>query len=94
VPERKKDNNAYLEKIEKEVAALKIELEDLTFRFRNEVEKRRFYQLIADFTFAWELWLDPGGKIEYCSPSCYDLTGYTSNEIINAVSFAVGVRNR
>jgi len=88
VPERKKDNNAYLEKIEKEVAALKIELEDLTFRFRNEVEKRRFYQLIADFTFAWELWLDPGGKIEYCSPSCYDLTGYTSNEIINAVSIS------
>lgn len=83
MPDKKKDSTAYLEKLEREVAALKFELEDLTFRFQEEEKKRHFYQLIADFTFAWELWLDPGGKIEYCSPSCYDLTGYTSNEIIN-----------
>ena len=48
---------------------------------REERKKRQFYQLVADFTFGWEIWLEPGGKIKYCSPSCYDLTGFTSNQI-------------
>lgn len=83
---KKKNNTTYLEQLEKEISELKIELEDLTFRFQEEEKKRLFYQMIADFTFAWELWFDPAGEIEYCSPSCYDLTGYTSNEIVSASS--------
>ena len=82
--DKKKDAAVRLEQLETEVSELKFQLEDVVFQLKDETEKRRFYQLIADFTFAWELWFAPDGKIEYCSPSCYDLTGYTSNEIINA----------
>ncbi len=82
--DKKKENIERLDKLENEVSELKFQLEDAVFQLKDETEKRRFYQLIADFTFAWELWFAPDGKIEYCSPSCYDLTGYTSNEIINA----------
>ena len=55
---------------------------------RRNGKSTSFFQLIADFTFGWELWLDPSGKIKYCSPSCFDLSGYTSNQIIAAESIA------
>jgi PAS domain S-box-containing protein len=50
--------------------------------------KTEFYRTVADFTFGWELWLDINGTIKYCSPSCYDLTGYTTNQIISAGDLA------
>jgi PAS domain S-box-containing protein len=55
---------------------------------KREQEKREFYQLVADFTFGWELWFDPSGKINYCSPSCIDLTGYTANQVLEAPSLS------
>ena len=82
--EKKKEFTARLEKLENQLSELRIQLEDTSILYQNELEKRQFYQLIADFTFAWELWFEPDGNIKYCSPSCYDLTGYTSNEIIHA----------
>jgi len=45
-------------------------------------QKQWFYQLIADFTFGWELWFDPSGAIVYCSPSCFDLSGFSANQIV------------
>lgn len=80
----KKQENAQLTKLENELSGLKLELEDLRFKLKEEAEKRQFYQLISDFAFAWELWFDPDGSIRYCSPSCYDLTGFSSNEIIHS----------
>lgn len=68
--------------LEAKLSAMKLELEDIRFQEKREREKHRFFQLIADFAFAWELWFKPNAKIKYCSPSCYDLTGYTSNQII------------
>jgi PAS domain S-box-containing protein len=61
-----------------------LELESIQFQLEKESEKHLYYQLIADFAFAWELWFDPAGKIKYCSPSCYDLTGFSANQIINS----------
>jgi PAS domain S-box-containing protein len=75
-----------LRDIEKQVSDLRLELQDREMLLQNEKEQRQFYQLIADFTFGWELWLDPAGKIKYCSPSCYDLTGYTANQVIASPS--------
>jgi PAS domain S-box-containing protein len=82
--EKKKEYIARIEKLENQLSDLKIQLEDTSIRYESELERRQFYQLIADFTFAWELWFEPGGSLKYCSPSCYDVTGYTSNEIIHA----------
>jgi len=74
--------------LETQISELKFEIRETKLQIEEETENRRFYQLIADFTFGWELWFDPAGKIKYCSPSCFDLTGYTSNQIIAAESIA------
>lgn len=73
-----------IQELETRLSGLKIEAEESRLQKEEEAEKKQYYQLIADFTFGWELWLDPGGTIKYCSPSCFDLTGFTSNQIINS----------
>lgn len=80
----KKQNITRLEKIETELSEVKIQMEDVQFHLEDERAKRQFYQQIADFAYAWELWFEPDGTIKYSSPSCYDLTGFTSNEIIQS----------
>ncbi len=41
------------------------------------------FRTIADFTYDWELWEDPEGKLIYISPSCERITGYRSEEFIS-----------
>lgn len=41
------------------------------------------YHTVADFTYDWELWIDPKGNLLYCSPSCETITGYHADEFIN-----------
>ena len=77
-----------IRELETQLSELKSEMMEAKLLLAEETEKQRFYQLIADFTFGWELWLDPSGEIKYCSPSCFDLTGYTSNQIIAAKSIS------
>ncbi|MDD4225024.1 MAG: PAS domain-containing protein [Mariniphaga sp.] len=72
--------------LEQQISDMKFELQEIRELLKNEKEQRQFYQLIADFTFGWELWFEPTGKIKYCSPSSYDLTGFTANQIISAQS--------
>ena len=68
--------------LESQLSELKLELENVNYQLQTESEQGKFYQLIADFTFGWELWFSPKGEIRYCSPACYDLTGFTANQII------------
>jgi len=75
--------------LESEISELKAELENIRFQLKEQSDKRLFYQLIADFTFGWELWFEPSERIKYCSPSCYDLTGFSANEII----YSAGIRD-
>jgi len=77
-----------IRELETQLSKIKIELEEARSLVLEESGKHLFYQLIADFTFGWELWLEPSGIIKYCSPSCFDITGYTSNQIIAADSIA------
>jgi PAS domain S-box-containing protein len=46
---------------------------------RKNEEKLR---TLTDWTYDWELWLDPSGEIVYNSPSCERITGYSSQEFI------------
>lgn len=68
--------------LEKKLSDLKLQLEDTKAILEKSEEKQLFYQLVADFTFGWELWIEPNRRIKYCSPSCNDITGYTANHII------------
>lgn len=71
-----------IQKLEEKVSELMMELEQLRFQLKTESEKLQYYQLVADFAFAWELWFDTDGSIKYCSPSCLDMTGFSANQII------------
>jgi len=77
-----------IRELETKLSEIKLELEEARSLVVEESGKHLFYQLIADFTFGWELWLEPSGKIKYCSPSCFDLSGYTANQIIAAENIA------
>lgn len=72
------------EELEIQISELHYQLEDYKEQLVKQNEKREFYQLIADFTTGWELWFEPNGYVKYCSPSCFDLTGFSSNQIISA----------
>jgi len=40
------------------------------------------YRTVADFTYAWEYWVNDDDSIEYVSPSCERISGYTTREFI------------
>lgn len=52
-------------------------LENENKRLSGEKEK---YQLISDFAQDWQLWIDPNGEFTWFSPSCKDITGFSSEE--------------
>lgn len=43
-------------------------------------ESEEKFRTVADWTYDWELWLDPNAKIAYSSPSCERITGYLPHE--------------
>jgi PAS domain S-box-containing protein len=40
----------------------------------------RKYQVVADFTHDWEYWFNADGSLEYVSPSCERISGYSPRE--------------
>lgn len=77
-----KDYKNRIQELETQLSGMKLELENALYQKKIEEEQHQFYQLIADFTFGWELWFVPLGQVRYCSPACYDLTGFTANQIV------------
>ncbi|MEZ7890436.1 MAG: PAS domain S-box protein [Candidatus Wallbacteria bacterium] len=47
----------------------------------RESEER--YRTVADFTYDWEYWLSPAGKLLYVSPSCERISGYMPEVFID-----------
>ncbi|MGD9818141.1 MAG: PAS domain-containing protein [Desulfomonilaceae bacterium] len=47
----------------------------------SESEQR--YRTVADFTYAWEYWVDENGRFLYVSPSCERITGYKAEEFLD-----------
>ncbi|MDH5423963.1 MAG: response regulator [Gammaproteobacteria bacterium] len=66
-----------------ELARLRFFLESLvaqrTEQLRSSEEK---YRTIAEFTYDWEYWISPTGKLRHVSPSCERVTGYKAQEFI------------
>jgi PAS domain S-box-containing protein len=55
---------------------------DISERKRAEEERRQAelnYRTVADFTYDWEYWEDPDGKLRYVSPSCDRISGYETH---------------
>jgi len=60
------------------IARLRREL--LADKISNSEER---YRIVADNTYDWEYWFNAEGRFEYCSPSCFEISGYTPEEFIN-----------
>ena len=41
------------------------------------------YRIAIDFTYDWEQWEKPDGSLNYVSPSCERITGYTAAEFLD-----------
>jgi len=60
-------------------------LHDVTEQRRAEAalrESEERYRTVADYTYDWEYWLDPDGRVRYMSPSCERIAGYRVDEFI------------
>ncbi len=58
-------------------------VQDITERKKLEVELKENelrYRTVADYTFDWEYWIMPDNTFRYVSPSCEQISGYTSDE--------------
>lgn len=52
-------------------------------RLHSELEENEAnFRIVADFTYDWEYWISPDGRIIYCSPSCKRITGYEPQEFV------------
>lgn len=40
------------------------------------------YKTIADYSYDWETWEDQNGKLQYVSPSCKRISGYSDEEFL------------
>lgn len=60
-----------------EVAAHKADMEA---KLRQREEELR---LVADYTYAWEMWITPQGGFRYVSPSCSRISGYDRQEFMD-----------
>ena len=41
------------------------------------------YRTVADFTYDWEYWANFDGTLQYVSPSCERITGYTPHDFVD-----------
>jgi PAS domain S-box-containing protein len=52
-------------------------------KFDDEISKAELnFRMIANYNLDWEVWLSPDSHFIYCSPSCYEHTGYESKEFM------------
>ena len=49
------------------------------------------FRTLADWTYDWELWLDPDGEIVYNSPSCERITGYRPEEFSTSPDLLINI---
>lgn len=66
--------------------ALKITVQMALYKGRVDQERKAQalkFRTVADFTYDWEIWIGPDGKIRYMSPSCERITGYPRSAFLD-----------
>jgi len=59
----------------------------LRARVRGHEEEKTRLRAIADYTFAWEIWLDNGNRLIWTNPSAHRVTGYSPDELLAMQDF-------
>jgi PAS domain S-box-containing protein len=77
-----------------EIASLKLKINELEQsgrdlkRVEEELrESEQLFRAIADYTYDWETWVGPDGKLRWVSPSVLDFTGYSVSECFDMSDF-------
>jgi len=65
------------DQLEERVRQRTVTLEETSAALRESEEK---FRTVADFTYDWEYWLAPDGRLAWVSPSCKRITGYEARE--------------
>ncbi|MEO1767738.1 EAL domain-containing protein [Thiobacter aerophilum] len=69
-----------------EVATLTRSFNQMSAAVQNRIqalrEAQQRFHAIADYTYDWESWLAPDGKLVWVNPSVRRITGYTPEEVI------------
>jgi PAS domain S-box-containing protein len=52
----------------------------------SKLDSVQFYKLIADFTYDWETLEAEDGTLQYVSPACHRISGYSPEEFYNSPS--------
>src|SRR5271169_3558337 len=50
-----------------------------------------FYELVAEFSYDWEAWVNLDGSFRYVSPSCERITGYPPSAFMEDASFFLSI---
>ena len=86
-PKNKNDKIKLLEKkndelrmVNQQLKKVVAEHDRIALKLKKSEEK---FRTIADYTYNWEYWMNSDGEFLYNSPSCEDLTGYSSEEFMN-----------
>jgi len=53
--------------------------------------RERAYRIVADFTHDWEYWQNSDGTINYVSPSCERISGYSPQEFMDKPSLLMDI---
>lgn len=69
------------------VIAIAQDITKLKLAEKALVESEAKFRTFADFTYDWEYWVGPDGKIKYMSPSCERITGYSVQSFVNDPDF-------
>lgn len=81
------------DELEERVRERTAELQQSNENLREEIDVRRQaerelaeaelrYRTVADFTYDWEYWETPDLRVNYCSPSCERVTGFSAQEFV------------
>jgi len=61
----------------------------ITFLFRSNLKyqdtlsRNEFlFKTVANYTKDWEYWITPENKVNFISPSCFEITGFTTEEFV------------
>ncbi len=61
---------------------LQHEIKERKQAYEKQLRAERKYRTVADYTHDWEYWVNADGSLEYVSPSCERISGYTVKDFM------------